>query len=101
MKAAAIYVLAQDWDAVEALPQAWGQPPQGWGYARRLILENETPYERRGEPVEVDVDFHDGQITDLSRELRVARIDGDAGPITEVPSQVWPAKTRYGAGPTK
>ena len=89
MKVAAIYIPAQDWDAVDALPQAWGQPPTGWRYAKRLVLENETPHERRSEPVEIDVDFPDRQITDLAREVRVARVDGDAGPITEVPSQVY------------
>ena len=87
MKDAAIYIPAQDWDAVEALPQGWS-PPAGWRFAKRLALANETADERRAEPVEVDVDFHAHQVTDPAREVRVARVaDGD-GPLTVVASQV-------------
>ncbi len=87
MKDAEIYLPAQDWDAVEALPLARALPP-GWKFAKRLVLTNDTADERRGEPVEADIDFHAGHITDLAREVRVARAaDGD-GPLTIVASQV-------------
>jgi metal-sulfur cluster biosynthetic enzyme len=83
---APLYIPAQDWDAVDALPQAWAPPP-GWRYAKRLQLANDTTDERRGEPVEVDVDFRDDHLTDLAREVRVARV-ADGGPVTLVPCQV-------------
>jgi len=82
-----IYIPAQDWDAVEDLPQGWEASP-GWRYAKRVLLTNETADERRSEPIEADVDFHSGHITDLVSEVRVARAVGDAGPLEEVPSQV-------------
>ena len=89
MNDTAIYIPAQDWDAVQDLPQGW-TPPPGWRYAKRLVLANDTDDERHREPIEADVDFHAGHIADLGREVRVARVEGDAGPLKEVPSQVHP-----------
>ena len=60
------------------------------------MLVNDTAHERRGEPVEADVDIHADHITDLGREIRVARLNGETGPIEVVPSQVhisWTART--------
>ena len=87
MNDASIYIPAHDWDAAEDLPQGW-DPQPGWRYAKRLVLTNDTADERRFEPIEVDIDFHSGHITTLVREVRVARVVGDAGPLEEVPSQV-------------
>ena len=84
-----IYIPVQDWDAVEDLPPGWEAAP-GWRYAKRLRLTNETADERCSEPVEVDVDFHAGHITNVVDEVRVARAAGDDGPLEEVPSQVHP-----------
>jgi hypothetical protein len=86
MKDASIYIPAHDWDAAEDLPQGWVSP--GWRYAKRLVLTNDTADERRLEPIEADVDFHSGHITDLGREVRVARVIGETGSFEEVPSQV-------------
>ena len=87
MNDASIYIPAHDWDAAEDLPQGWNPQP-GWRYAKRLVLTNDTADERRFEPIEADVDFHCDHITSLVREVRVARVVGDAGPLEEVPSQV-------------
>ena len=88
MKETPIYIPAHDWDAVETLPQDWGSPPTGWRFAKRLLLQNSTDLPRRAEPVETDVDFHARHVTDLARELRLARV-GDAG-IEIVPAQIHP-----------
>ena len=88
MKNSSIYIPACDWDSTASLPQSWGSPPLGWQYAKRLVLINDTAHERQGEPVEADVDIHAGHITDLDREVRVARLHSETGPLEVVPSQV-------------
>ena len=88
MKDSAIYIPACDWDSTASLPQSWGPAPPGWKYAKRLVLANDTAHERRGEPVEADADIHAGHITDLGREIRVARLGSETGPLEVVPSQV-------------
>ncbi|MYA21898.1 MAG: hypothetical protein F4Z30_03490, partial [Gemmatimonadetes bacterium] len=60
MKDSSIYIPACDWDSTALLPQSWGSRPLGWQYAKRLVLINDTAHERRGEPVEADVDIHAG-----------------------------------------
>ena len=91
-KEAAIYVPAHDWDAVASLPRTWGLKPPGWRYAKRLALHNETRHDRRREPVEAEVEFHAEHITDLAREVLVARVVAGGrvaeGHIDIVPSQV-------------
>lgn len=86
MDDATIYIPSQDWDAVDSLPQRWAVPA-GWRFAKRLILSNDTDDERCSEPIEADVDFHASQVTDLPRELRVARV-ADDGSLTIVASQI-------------
>jgi metal-sulfur cluster biosynthetic enzyme len=81
-----IYIPVQDWDSVADLPRGW-EPPPAWRYAKRLVLTNDTDCDRHAEPLEVDVDFHCHQITDLGREVRVAKVVGEAAPVEEVPSQ--------------
>ena len=84
MKDSSIYIPVGDWDATASLPQSL----PNWQYAKRLVLVNDTAYDRRGEPVEADVDIHADHITDLGREVRVARLSGENGPLEVVPSQV-------------
>ncbi len=86
MKETAIYIPAHDWDSVDSLPPDWGEVPAGWSFAKRLLLENRTGRPRHGEPVEADIDFLARHVDDLTRELRVARVD-DAR-IEIVPAQV-------------
>ena len=77
MKDSSIYIPAGDWDATASLPQSL----PNWQYAKRLVLVNDTAHDRRGEPVEADVDIHADHITDLGREIRVARLSGENGPL--------------------
>ena len=86
MNDATIYIPVQDWDNTSDLPSGW-QPPLGWKYAKRLVLMNETEHDRSGEPMEVDVDIHAHQITDLRREIRVGRVDMGQ-PMAIVASQI-------------
>jgi len=83
---ATLYLPAHDWDAVATLSpeESWGGGH--WRFAKRLVLDNDTDTDRHGEPLEVDVEFHAAQITDLSREVRVVRVDD--GGAREQPSQV-------------
>ena len=84
MKDSSIYIPVGDWDATASLPQSL----PNWQYAKRLVLVNDTAHDREGEPVEADVDIHADHITDLGREIRVARLSGETGPLEVVPSQV-------------
>ena len=83
------YIPAKDWEPVEHLPQAWGGFQEGWSFFKRLDLSNPVSLERPNEPVEVEVEFHASQVSDLAREVRVAQVETEKGPIREVPSQVY------------
>ncbi|MBT7593759.1 MAG: hypothetical protein HN559_02585 [Gemmatimonadetes bacterium] len=86
MNDATIYIPVQDWDDTSDLPSGW-QPPEGWKYAKRLVLTNETEHDRVGEPMEVDLDIHSHHITDLRREIRVGRV-AMGQPLAMVVSQI-------------
>ena len=83
------YIPAKDWEPVEHLPEAWGGFQEGWSFFKRLDLSNPVSLERPNEPVEVEVEFHASQVSDLAREVRVAQVETEKGPIREVPSQVY------------
>ncbi len=76
-------------DAVEvkALPPAGAAWAAGWHYAVPIAVFETVGIERRREPLECVVSFDAGEVEDLAREVRVARIDAD-GSLFEVPSQV-------------
>ncbi len=86
MKDALIYIPAQDWDAVESLPEA-SRIPAGWTFAKRLVLSNETDDSRSAEPVEADIDFIASQVVDLQREIRVARISAEKTSVVVIACQ--------------
>jgi metal-sulfur cluster biosynthetic enzyme len=88
MKNPAYYIPARDWQPIAALPQAWGGGLDGWSFFKRLELKNSTSVERPNEPIEVEIEFHARQVSDLAREIRVAQVTTDQGPICEVTSQV-------------
>ena len=85
---AAYYLPVHEWEPAEALPEKWGEGPEGWRFFKRLDLRNPTAIPRPNEPVEVDVEFHADQVRDLAREVRVIEVVSDAGPLREVPSQI-------------
>ena len=82
------FIPANQWEPLAALPTAWGGWRDEWRFCKRLDLKNPTSVARENEPIEVEVEFHAGQITDLAREIRVAEVASENGPIREVPSQV-------------
>ena len=83
------FIPANEWEPAAALPEAWGKWREGWQFFKRLDLKNTTPLARENEPIEVEVEFHAGQVSDLAREVRVAEVATPNGPIREVPSQVY------------
>ena len=89
------YIPAHDWDAISDLPPAWGSFEDGWKFVKRLELHNPTSVARENEPLEVDVEFHASQTSDLEREIRVAEVVSAQSPIREVPSQIHAAQTEY------
>ena len=50
-------------------------------------MTNSTQLARDPEPVEVDVDFHAGQLGDPEREVRVVQVSRDGSAAREIPSQ--------------
>ena len=73
---------------VADLPDPWADWAQGWAFYKVLEIAESAGLERSREPVESVVEFAADQVTDLRRELRVARIDDGSGTLREVPSQV-------------
>ena len=82
------YLPAHDWEAFSNLPPAWGSWEEGWKFFKRLELQNPASVARENEPIEVEVEFHAGQASDLERELRVVEVVSAQGPLREVPSQI-------------
>ena len=52
------------WEFADQLPADWRRGFEGWAYAKRLVLRNELDGARAAEPVEVEVEFHAGQLRD-------------------------------------
>jgi metal-sulfur cluster biosynthetic enzyme len=78
-------------DAVRALaelPAAWREWASGWTHWRAVTVTETAGLGREREPVRVDLAFPADQVTDLRRELRVARLDAASGHLREVTSQV-------------
>ena len=86
---AEFYIPINEWEPVEALPRQWGSWKDGWKCFKRLDLHDTASVEREHEPIEVDVEFHAAHLTSLAREVRVAVVETESGPITEIPSQVY------------
>ena len=78
---------AGSFGTVSELPPEWAQWAQGWAYYKVLEVSDEAGLARSQEPVDLAVAFPGEQVTDLARELRVARVD-DGGALREVTSQV-------------
>lgn len=80
-------VAAADFHSVNTLPKAWAQWADGWSFYKVVELFETVGISRRREPKEFVVDFQSAQVSDLRREIRVARIDAN-GRLHEVISQV-------------
>ena len=71
---------------VGSLPEPWREWARGWSFAKIVALDETVNLERRSEPVELAAAFRSDQTASLTREIRVARVDG--GALREVRSQV-------------
>ena len=79
-------VAAARYEPVDALPSLWRNWARGWKYYKTLTLDETIGQERPAEPVEVLLSFPAEQVTSLTREVRVARVN--EGALKEVPCQV-------------
>lgn len=79
--AAALYA------TVDSLPSPWRNWARGWKYYKTLTLDETIGLERSAEPVEVLLSFPTEQVTSLTREVRVARVND--GALQELPCQVF------------
>lgn len=79
-------VAAARYETVETLLVPWRNWARGWKYYKTLTLGETIGQERPAEPVEVLLSFPAGQVTSLTREVRVARVND--GALKEVPCQV-------------
>ena len=75
--------------SVDRLPPAWAAWAYGWRYGRALTLSELAGIERLGEPVDLTVAFPVTQARDPYREVRVVRVDDDAGTLREAASQIY------------
>ncbi len=78
---------ATRYQTLDTLPTPWRNWAKGWNYYKTLTLEETIGHERQWEPVEVLLSFPIEQVTFLTREVRVARVND--GALKEVPCQVF------------
>ena len=79
---------AQSCGRVARLPEPWAAWARGWAFYKLLEVAESAGLARSREPVETVLEFAADRVTDLRRELRVARIDAENGTLREVASQV-------------
>lgn len=77
---------AEQFEKVEALPPAWRAWALGWRFFKIVYLDETLGVERPPEPVELLLSFPAAKVASLAREVRVARVIGEA--LQEVPSQL-------------
>jgi hypothetical protein len=65
--------------SIDRLPLSWAAWARGWRYGRALILSELAGIERLSEPVDLTVAFPATQAQDPYREVRVVRVDEEAG----------------------
>ncbi len=81
-------VTAAAFRPVGELPAAWREWASGWAYWQAVAVSETAGLGRDREPLMVDAAFPAAGVSDLRRELRVARLDAAGGRLVEVPSQV-------------
>ncbi|MCG3195893.1 MAG: hypothetical protein GHCLOJNM_00362 [bacterium] len=74
---------------VADLPAEWAEWARGWSSYRALTLKETAGIARAAEPVDLIVAFPVAETTDLQRETRVARVNGEDGTLREVASQIY------------
>jgi len=72
---------------VESLGTSAARWAEGWKYCKEISIEETAGEPRTSEPVEITLGFPSEQVTSLTREIRLARVDGSQ--LTEVPCQVF------------
>ena len=82
-------IAADHFEPVTNLPAMWASWSSGWSYCKPLTVVETAGISREAEPIDVSVGFRDDQVTDLHREVRVARVDRQKRVLHEVPSQVY------------
>ncbi len=87
--AAPIDVAAENAIAVADLPRPWASWARGWSHCHVVNLYETVGIERVGEPVEFGFAFPTAQVSDTSREFRVAEIDSRDGTLREIRSQTF------------
>jgi len=85
---------AGDRAPVTGLPPAWSAWATGWSHYKALTLVERAGIARAHEPVDVTVGFRAAETSAPFRDVRVARIDGNHGPLVEVRSQVYGEQRR-------
>ena len=69
-------------------PDTGGYWNSQWKYYKSIVVSEDFGLERKNEPVQFSLVFYPDQITDLSRELRIVKMDG-TGKTTLLPVQVY------------
>jgi metal-sulfur cluster biosynthetic enzyme len=86
---AAVDLAASAWLPVAALPGTWAPWASGWSWVQPVTLRESAGIARHGEPVDVLVCAPVAWCASLTRELRVAEVDGETGTPCLVPCQVY------------
>ena len=79
----------EDFGETEELPSQWAEWARGWRFYKVVAFDEPVGLPRSDEPAELIVSFNADQISTPMREVRIARIDDNAGILTEVPCQVY------------
>ena len=74
---------------VDQLPPPWEAWAQGWTFYKAVEVSEAAGLERSGEMVDMSISFLEEQVTDLQREVRVARVDTTNATLREVASQLY------------
>ncbi|MGE3317447.1 MAG: hypothetical protein AB7O26_20215, partial [Planctomycetaceae bacterium] len=72
---------------VADLPKPWAEWGRGWTICKVFQLFETVGRRRDAEPFEFTVGFNVDEVSDLNREIRVARVD-EKGSLAEIPAQV-------------
>ena len=82
-------IAADNFAQVDQLPAAWAQWARGWAFYKVVSLVETAGIERLREPIDIPVAFVAEQVTDLRREVRVARPSPEDGTLRQIVSQIY------------